>query len=244
MKNVWLFFALIVLCGCNTDNDFYDNMDQNIVTRSSDASTTDYYFYSSSPRTEEYDYVGGSDGYQIYSYIETGEGVTAIEPELISKPDWVTNFFMIPSYYGYALVIIVSKNDTDRERAGTLELIQPHSLKRLSIPVFQRISTNTVTINVTSPYANHFIFTATTTYPVKEAVTIRIPYEVYNDGGELKNQSARIDITKNQTTGTYVMNYDASPLVAYHGNVKGYRLYEGTFSTNDIHYNYSFNRYW
>jgi len=117
MKNVWLYFALIVLCGCNADSDFYDNMDENVVTRSSDVST-DYYFYSSySPGTEVYDYVGGSKGYPIFSYIETDEGVTAIEPEIISKPEWVANFFMIPSYYnGYALVIVVSANDTDSER--------------------------------------------------------------------------------------------------------------------------------
>jgi len=113
----------------------------------------------------------------------------------------------------------------------------------LSIPLLQRIRTNTITINVTTPYANHYIFKATTTYPVKEEVDIRIPYEVYNDGGEMKNQFARIIIPKDQTVGTFIMDYNGSPLVSYHGNLKGYRLYEGTIQANDI-YDYGFRRYW
>ena len=39
------------------------------------------------------------------------------------------------------------------------------------------------------------------------------------------------------------MDYNGSPLVFYHGDIKGYKLYEGTISGDGI-YNYSFYRYW
>lgn len=35
------------------------------------------------------------------------------------------------------------------------------------------------------------------------------------------------------------MDYNGSPLVFYHGDIKGYKLYEGTISGDGI-YNYSF----
>ncbi len=35
------------------------------------------------------------------------------------------------------------------------------------------------------------------------------------------------------------MDYNGSPLVYYHGDIKGYKLYEGTITGDDI-YNYSF----
>ena len=42
---------------------------------------------------------------------------------------------------------------------------------------------------------------------------------------------------------TYEMDYNGSPLVDYHGDIKGYKLYEGTTTGDDI-YTYSFVRYW
>ena len=96
-------------------------------------------------------------------------------------------------------------------------------------------------------YLNHPIFTATTTYPVKKDISCRIPYEAYNDGG--KYEGASITIPKGETKGTYEMDYNGffvdkvGMLVDYHGDIKGYKLYEGTTTGDDI-YTYSFVRYW
>ena len=76
----------------------------------------------------------------------------------------------------------------------------------------------------------------------KKDISCRIPYEAYNDGGKYES-SASITIPKGETKGTYEMDYNGSPLVFYHGDIKGYKLYEGTISGDGI-YNYSFYRYW
>ena len=83
-------------------------------------------------------------------------------------------------------------------------------------------------------YLNHPVFTATTTYPVKRGINCRIPYEAYNDGGKYDG-NASITIPKGETKGTYKMDYN--------GDIKGYKLYEGTTTGDDI-YTYSFVRYW
>lgn len=101
---------------------------------------------------------------------------------------------------------------------------------------------NRIAISVKELYSNHPVFTATTTYPVKKDISCRIPYEAYNDGGKYDG-NASITIPKGETKGTYEMDYNGSPLVDYHGDIKGYKLYEGTTTGDDI-YTYSFVRYW
>lgn len=245
MKNVWLFFALIILCGCSADNDFFDNMDQNIATRSSDG-TTDYCFnFYYTPNAKSYDYIGGTKEFTINSYMETDGIVTDLEPEIISKPAWVDSIGCMHVYYKiYVLFVRASENNTNSERSGTLIIGQPNSSKRLSIPLRQEHSTNMVNINITSPFANRYVFTARTNYPVKEEVVILVPFDVFNDGGKM-TQNAGITIPKNETTGSCIMEFNGSPLVYYHGNLKGYKLYEGIISSKreDI-FTYNFVQYW
>lgn len=244
MKNIRLFFVLIVLCGCSADGDFCDNMDQNVVTRSNDGATNYCFDFYHSPSTTSYDYTGGTKEFTIHSYMETDGVVTDLEPEIISKPDWVDSIECRHVYYKiYVLFVRASENNTNSERRGTLIIGQPNSSKRLSIPLSQEYRTNLVNVYVTAVYDNRYEFRAITTYPVKEAVTISVPFDVYNDNGEMKNELAQIIVEKNKTVGTTIKDYNGCPLVYYYGNLKGYRLYEGRIWANDI-YNYSFNRYW
>jgi hypothetical protein len=121
-------------------------------------------------------------------------------------------------------------------------LKQPGSNKTLTVGITQNGIDNRVMISMRELYLNHPVFTATTTYPVKRGINCRIPYEAYNDGGKYDG-NASITIPKGETKGTYEMDYNGSPLVDYHGDIKGYKLYEGTTTGDDI-YTYSFVRYW
>lgn len=119
---------------------------------------------------------------------------------------------------------------------------QPGSNKTLTVGITQNGTDNRIEISVKELYSNHPVFTATTTYPVEKDISCRIPYEAYNDGGKYDG-NVSITIPKGETKGTYEMDYNGSPLVYYHGDIKGYKLYEGIITGDDI-YNYSFVRYW
>lgn len=140
------------------------------------------------------------------------------------------------------MFISVDANTSAEKRVGDIVLKQPGSNKTLTVGITQNGIDNHIMISMKELYSNHPIFTATTTYPVKKDISCRIPYEAYNDGGKYES-SASITIPKGETKGTYEMDYNGSPLVFYHGDIKGYKLYEGTISGDGI-YNYSFYRYW
>ena len=138
---------------------------------------------------------------------------------------------------------MVETNETPTfERTGIIELRQPESNRRLSIEIKQIGSVNLIRVSVKETYKNRYLFTATSTYPVKGEVRVRVPFEVYNDGGKL-DHGALMVIPKGEQTGTYLMDFNASPLVCTHGDIKGYNLFEGMITGDDV-YTYSFYRYW
>lgn len=162
---------------------------------------------------------------------------------MVSKPTWVNRIdFLNPYYKIYEVFISVDANTSVEKRVGSIILKQPESNKTLNIGITQNGINNYIIVSVKELYSNHPLFTATTTYPVEKEINCRIPYEAYNDGGKYDG-NASITIPKGETKGTYEMDYNGSPLVYYHGDIKGYKLYEGIITGDDI-YNYSFVRYW
>lgn len=248
MKNILFVLSLILWCSCN--NDMLETIENNteIMTRTTSSGGYSFEIYGGALAPYyQYDCKGNLEKVMpaITSCYKGDDGNTEpIVPEVLTKPIWVDSVvYQNTMYYGmFACYVHLKNNTSSAERRGELILKQPGSDKTLSLSLFQESSSNKVDIKVNIPYANHYVFTATTNYPVKEEVRCYIPYEVYNDGGKMDG-SAVIVIAKGQTTGTYVMDYNGSPLVVYHGAIKGYNLYEGQITGDNI-YTYSFVRYW
>lgn len=244
MKYVFFIFSIILWSSCN--NDILENIDndKDIVTRTS---SLDNYYFGTSSNTPLADIVVNNKGvshqdyYTILSYQQVGATFTDIEPQILSTPSWISIECRHVYYKIYVIFITVEVN-TSNERTGLVQLVQPGSNKTLSIRITQSGTNNNVTIGVNSPCKNQYEFVATTNYPVEDNIRIQVPFIVYNDNGEM-SQNAIISIVKGQKTGSYVMDYSGSPLVYYHGDLKGYRLYEGQIS-GDSTYVYSFTRYW
>lgn len=170
--------------------------------------------------------------------------IEPIIPQVLTKPVWIDSIAHKTTMYNgmFAVYVYMQNNISSKERSGDIVWQQPESNKILSIKIVQEAGNNHIMIAVREFSKNHPVFTATTTYPVKKDITCRIPYEAYNDGGKYDG-NVSITIPKGETKGTYEMDYNGSPLVYYHGDIKGYKLYEGTITGDDI-YNYSFVRYW
>ena len=252
MKQILLFFILVVLYSCNTDDESWRDINGSIATKSIN-DTNNYYFdfYSLSISKFDFDFQGnflsGSIPY-VSSYMNIDGEIFDIKPELISKPIWVDSIIINQAYISTFITFPdgVDKNISTEDRSGEIVLKQSGSNKMLSVGIVQKGSIeNAINIKLTTLYANHYEFTATTTYPVKGDVTIRVPFDIYNDGGEMKDETVQIIIAKNTSTGSSIMDYNGCPLVYYHGDIKGYRLYEGKiWSTADNIYSYNFVRYW
>lgn len=249
MKKILFFILSVVLLNsCSNDGMLVDYSEVSPTTRvaSSDEYRFEIYGGALAPYYQ-YDCKGNLEKTMpaVISYYSGDNGnIEPIVPEVLTKPVWVDSIvYQNTMYYGmFACYVHLENNTSSAERRGELILKQPGSDKTLSLSLLQESSSNKVYIKVDIPYANHYVFTATANYPVKEEVRCYIPYEVYNDGGKM-NGSAVVDIAKGQTTGSFIMDYNGSPLVYYHGDLKGYRLYEGSFTGDNI-YTYSFVRYW
>lgn len=243
MKHILFILSIIFCCGCSNEMKVDD---QAAITRSTAGST--YYFesYSSNPLQPIVALPSKKDSIRrtIVSYKEIGSTTTDIDPEVLNKPTWVNNIIFYNAYYKiYEVFISVDENTSPEKRTGMIVLKQPESNKTLSIGITQNGTINYISISVKNTYKNQYQLIANTEYAVEKEVGVKIPLIVYNDGGELSH-NATIDIPKGEKTGSYIMDWNASPLVHYHGDIKGYRLYEGNIYNVDDIYTYTLRRYW
>lgn len=249
MKKILFILLAALLYSCSNEMLLdADVTDVSVTTRIAVSDST-YYFKGYNSTGEIQDIVSlpiktDSIRRTIVSYKETNLGVTDITPEVLSKPSWVNKVIFYHAYYKiFEVFICVDANTSPEKREGRLVLKQPESNKIRSIGITQHGINNYIHIRVNKTYKNRYEFIATTDYPVKGDVWIIMPVVVYNDDGELTHQ-IMIDIAKGERTGSSVMDWNGSPLVYYHGDIKGYRLSEGRFGGDDDVYTYSFIRYW
>lgn len=248
-KLLFIFLPILLLYGCSSEMLFdTDRLDISTTTRGA-ALDSSYYFkgYTSTGEVEDIvclPFKTDSINRTMVSYKETNLAVTDLLPEVLSKPEWVNKVIFYHAYYKiYEIFICVDANTSAEKRVGKLVLKQPESNKTFSIGITQNGINNYLTIKVNKTFNNHYEFIATTTYPVEGKTNVRLPLVVYNDGGEM-NHVAVIEIAKGENTGSYEMDWNGSPLVYYHGDIKGYRLSEGEIWGEDNIYTYSFVRYW
>lgn len=242
MKHILFILSVIFCCSCSNEM----MVDEAVVTRATNSDMT-YYLGSSDSNMIE-DFLFRPKGHTspvgrlLSSYVVSNDEKTLLKPEIVSKPSWVN--YAICSQYNdkYVLLVLVEDNSSSK-RSGNIVLKQPESDKTLSIGITQNGNINYTSISVRNTSKNQYLFIANTDYPVEKEVRIKLPLAVYNDGGELSHD-ATIVIPKGENTGSYIMDWNASPLVAYHGDIKGYRLYEGNIYTEDDVYTYTFRRYW
>ena len=245
MKNILFILSLIIWCSCSNEILFDIDKVGDIVTRAANSDSTYCFGASDSDVVEDF-VISPKDDSQplsrtLCSYVEVNGTKTLLQPEIVSDPSWL-DYLICFQYYDIYVLSVVAQDNTSSLRSGKIVLKQPGSNKTLTVGITQNGIDNRIMISMKELYSNHPIFTATITYPVKKDISCRIPYEAYNDGGKYES-SASITIPKGETKGTYEMDYNGSPLVFYHGDIKGYKLYEGTISGDGI-YNYSFYRYW
>lgn len=245
-KLLFIFLPVLLLYGCSSEMLF--DTDE-VGTSTTRGTTSDkIYYFGSSDSAEVEDFVflpkgtTSPPGRTLSSYVDFNGVRTMLKPEIVSKPSWV-NYIICSQYYDMYVLMVAVEDNTSSQRSGNIVLKQPESNKTFSIGITQNGINNYTTIKVNKTYKNQYEFTATTTYPVEGEIRIRVPLIVYNDGGELAH-GAVIVIAKGEKTGSYLMDWNASPLVAYHGDIKGYRLYEGEFWKEDNVYTYTFVRYW
>lgn len=252
MKTIkYSLFVLLatLLYSCSNEMLFDTDMTDTSTTTRAVASDSTYYFEGYNSTGEIQDIVSlpiktDSIRRTIVSYKETNLGVTDITPEVLSKPSWVNKVIFYHAYYKiFEVFICVDANTSLEKREGRLVLKQPESNKIRSIGITQHGVNNYIRIQVNKTYNNHYEFIATTNYPVKGDIWVKIPVVVYNDGSELTEQII-IDIAKGERTGSSEADWNPSPLVQEHGDIKGYRLYEGRIGGYDDVYTYSFIRYW
>lgn len=241
MKNILFILSLIIWCSCSNEILFDIDKVGDIVTRAANSDSTYCFGASDSDVVEDF-VISPKDDSQplsrtLCSYVEVNGTKTLLQPEIVSDPSWL-DYLICFQYYDIYVLSVVAQDNTSSLRSGKIVLKQPGSNKTLTVGITQNGIDNRIMISMKELYSNHPIFTATTTYPVKKDISCRIPYEAYNDGGKYES-SASITIPKGETKGTYEMDYNGSPLVFYHGDIKGYKLYEGTISGDGI-YNYSF----
>lgn len=246
MRTVLFFFSLLILYSCSNDS-FEGAMLDSTLTRGLSTDSIYCFDYQSAASDYEFDFqttfMSIAPPY-LLSYVGSGDVIRGLRPEVISKPDWVTNIGVNSVYINVFMAWpTLSENTMAEERVGTIRLRQPESNKILSLQVKQGGTLNRVTIGVIAVSKNRYEFTARTHYPTKAELRIRVPLVVYNDGGELTHDAV-IVIAKGKNAGSYLMDWNDSPLVRYHGDLKGYRLYEGSFYGDDNIYTYGFVRYW
>lgn len=246
MKNILFILSLVIWCGCSNEISFDTNRAEDMtVTRTTNSDSVYYWGSSDSDIVEDFVFSPKGDpkplNRTLCSYVEVNGTKTLLQPEIVSGPSWL-DYLICFQYYDIYVLSVVAQDNTSSPRSGKIVLKQPGSNKTLTVGITQNGTDNRIEISVKELYSNHSVFTATTTYPVKKDISCRIPYEAYNDGGKYDG-NASITIPKGETKGTYEMDYNGSPLVDYHGDIKGYKLYEGTTTGDDI-YTYSFVRYW
>lgn len=247
MKNILFILSLIIWCSCSNEIPF-DTDETGQLTATRAAATDSIYYLGSfnSSIVEDFVIIPKDDikplNRALGSYVEVDGVKTMLQPEIVSKPSWLIYCGCFQYNDMYILSVVAEDNTSSSGRSGNIVLKQPISNQTLSVRVTQNGVENRIYVSFKELYSNHPFFTVTTIYPVKKDISCRIPYEAYNDGGKYDG-NALITIPTGETRGTYEMDYNGSPLVYYHGDIKGYKLYEGTTTGDDI-YTYSFARYW
>ncbi|WP_294616259.1 hypothetical protein [uncultured Bacteroides sp.] len=249
MKNILFILSLVIGCGCSNEIPFDTNRAEDMVaTRVANLDEYSFEIYGGALSAYyQYDCKGNLEKVMpamVSFHRGDNNSIEPIIPQVLTKPVWIDSIAHKATMYNgmFAVYVYMQNNISSKERSGDIVWQQPESNKILSIKIVQEAGNNHIMIAVRESYKNHPVFTATTTYPVKKDISCRIPYEAYNDGGKY-DSNASITIPKGETKGTYEMDYNGSPLVDYHGDIKGYKLYEGTTTGDDI-YTYSFVRYW
>ena len=239
MKNIIFLLTLITLYGCSND-DYLNPVSEDVTTRSS---TNPYTFdFYTSIRSLNFDYqkvdLCPSNIY-IHSYTTVDGTDIDLWPEVISKPDWVDKVSFINVYYKlYLMLISVNENTMASERDGRIYLHQPESGKTLSIPVTQGERDNKVIFKVNRINQNRFEFMISSKYPVKEDISVFLPYTIYNSGAEM-NETVYVHLTTGNFTNSTIIDYASAPIVYYHGNISGYRLGQKTlYVPSPSFYNY------
>lgn len=244
MKHILFILSIIFCCSCSNEMMVDD---QAAITRAINSDKTYYLGPSDSSGIKDYIFPPKGTTQPVVrtfcSYVESNGVKTMLQPEIVSKPSWV-NYLVCSQYYDmYLLFLMVEDYSSASKRSGNIVLKQPESNKTLSIGITQNGNINNISISVRNTYKNQYMFIANTEYAVEKEVGVKIPLVVYNDGGELSH-NATIAIPKGEKTGSYIMDWNASPLVYYHGDIKGYTLYEGNIYKADDIYTYTLRRYW
>ena len=250
MKTIkYSLFVLLatLLYSCSNEMLFDTDMTDTSTTTRAVTSDSIYYFGSSdATMVDDFVFHPKDDpkplSRTLCSYVEFNGVKILLQPEIVSKPSWVS-YIICFQYYDIYVLSVIAEDNTSSERSGNIVLKQPGSNKTLSIGITQYGINNHIRIQVNKTYHNHYEFIATTDYPVKADIWAKIPVVVYNDGSELTEQII-IDIAKGERTGSSEADWNPSPLVQEHGDIKGYRLYEGRIGGYDDVYTYSFIRYW
>lgn len=247
MKKLLFILLSVLLYSCSNEMFFDTDITEASATTRAAAADSIYYFGSSdSNMIKDFVFCPKDDpkplSRTLCSYVEFNGVKTLLQPEIVSKPSWVS-YIICFQYYDIYVLSVIAEDNTSSPRSGNIVLKQPGSNKTLSIGITQHGINNYIHIRVNKTSKNRYEFIATTDYPVKGDVWIIMPVVVYNDDGELTHQ-IMIDIAKGERTGSSVMDWNGSPLVYYHGDIKGYRLSEGRFGGDDDVYTYSFIRYW
>lgn len=248
MKHILFILSVFFCCSCS--NEIFDSELEDIASTRTTL-PDDYKFEIYGGALEpyyQYDCKGNLEKVMpavISFYRESSGNTEPIVPSILNKPLWVDSIVCKTTMYNgmFAINIYMKNNTSSEERRGEIILKQPNSDKILSLLLLQESSSNQIEIKVNETFKNHYELIATAAHPVKKEVGVKIPLVVYNDGGELSH-NAVIVIPEGEKTGSYIMDWNASPLVYYHGDIKGYKLHEGNIYKVDDIYTYTLKRYW
>lgn len=249
MKKLLLALStLACLYGCSSEMEFdTKSMDTAVLTNT--AISDSVYYWESSDGNVMQDFLfkpknpGGPIARTLNSYVQLGDTKTFLQPVIESKPSWVNYIVCFQYNEIYVLLVMPEENTSTQPRKGNVVLRQTQSNRKMTIGITQNGVDNRISVSVVKTYKNQYRFVANTLYPVEGRVLARVPFVVYNKGGEYTHD-ATIYIEKGESSGSYLMDWNASPLVAYHGDLDGYRLYEGSIQEEDDTYTYQFQRYW
>ena len=155
MKKVLFILSLILGYSCSSEIPFDKDGGEDIVTRTVNDSI--YYFPSNSDEANKIVLELGkkSGSLSIQSYKEYNGIVTDLEPEILSKPDWIELEVRHVYYKFYAIMVETNETPTF-ERTGIIELRQPESNRRLSIEIKQIGSVNLIRVSVKETYKNRY----------------------------------------------------------------------------------------
>ncbi|WP_291528796.1 hypothetical protein [Bacteroides sp. UBA939] len=245
MKICYSLLALFFLCSCESGFLSMEEESSLSSVELQNLSLDNSYFYTNS-NNMVVDYQGtATEIPTITSYLEENGANRDLLPIVTSKPAWVSNIEVRNVYYKYYIVIATAEINTSlSERMGTVVLTQSETNKTLSLQVKQESGTNIITLSVSTVATNRYEFTISTRYPVYGgnvvgSVGVNVLHEVYNDYATYQSTMG-MRISNGSTSDSFVKDYNGSPIVAYHGDLKGCRFLPPItpYPLNDGFYDY------